>query len=118
MKTKHALTLDDCHKMLAASEAHAKKNNWAVCIAIVDDGGHLLAFSRLDGCAVASVAIAQGKAHSAAIRKRPTKQDEDLIANGRISSITRQQAFHSHVFNDPSQTLHKVLFARMSCGVH
>lgn len=88
MKTKHTLTLDDCHKMLDASEAHARKNNWAVCIAIVDDGGHLLAFSRLDGCAVASVAIAQGKAHSAAIRKRPTKQDEDLIANGRIAALS------------------------------
>jgi glc operon protein GlcG len=88
MKTKHALTLDDCHKMLAASEAHAKKNQWAVCIAIVDDGGHLMVFSRLDGCGVASVAISQGKAHSAAIRKRPTKQDEDLIANGRIAALS------------------------------
>ena len=87
MKTKHTLTLDDCHKMLDASGT-CEKNNWAVCIAIVDDGGHLLAFSRLDGCAVASVAIAQGKAHSAAIRKRPTKQDEDLIANGRIAALS------------------------------
>lgn len=88
MRTKPVLSLDDCHKMLAAAEAHAKKNQWAVCIAIVDDGGHLLTFSRLDGCAVASVAVAQGKAHSAAIRKRPTKNDEEMVNNGRVAALS------------------------------
>lgn len=88
MKTKHYLTLDDCKKILAAAEAEAVKNNWAVCISIVDDGGHLLAFQRLDGCAVASVAISQGKARSAAIRRRPTKNDEDMVNNGRTSALS------------------------------
>ncbi|MEP7154782.1 MAG: heme-binding protein [Betaproteobacteria bacterium] len=88
MKTKHYLTLDDCKKILAASEAEAKKNSWAVCIAIVDDGGHLLGFQRLDGCAPASVAISQGKARSAAIRRRPTKNDEDMVNNGRTSALS------------------------------
>lgn len=88
MKTKHYLTLDDCKKILAAAEAEAAKNNWAVCISIVDDGGHLLAFQRLDGCAVASVAISQGKARSAAIRRRPTKNDEDMVNNGRTSALS------------------------------
>ena len=41
MKTKPYLTLDDARKILAAAEAEARKNNWAVCIAVVDDGGHL-----------------------------------------------------------------------------
>jgi uncharacterized protein GlcG (DUF336 family) len=88
MKTKHYLTLDDCKKILSGSEAHAITNSWAVCIAIVDDGGHLLTFQRLDGCASASVAIAQGKARSAAIRRRPTKADEDMINGGRTSALS------------------------------
>ncbi|MBL8521666.1 MAG: heme-binding protein [Betaproteobacteria bacterium] len=88
MKAKPALTLDDCQRMLAAAEAHAKANQWAVCIAIVDDGGHLLAFERLDGCALVSVAVAQGKARSAAIRKRPTKNDEDMVNNGRFAALS------------------------------
>ncbi len=88
MKTKNYLTADDGRKILAAAEAEAAKNNWAVCIAIVDDGGHLLAFKRLDGCATASVAISQGKAHSAALRRRPTKNDEDMVNNGRFSALS------------------------------
>jgi glc operon protein GlcG len=88
MKTKKYLTLSDVKTILAAAEAEAHKNKWAVCIAVVDDGGHLLGFSRLDGCAIASVAISQGKARSAAIRKRPTKSDEDMVNNGRMSALS------------------------------
>ncbi len=88
MKTKHYLTVEDCKKILAASEAEAAKNDWAVCISIVDDGGHLLTFQRLDRCALASVAISQAKAASAAIRKRPTKNDEEMVNNGRISALS------------------------------
>ncbi len=88
MKTKHYLTVEDCKKILAASEAEAAKNNWAVCISIVDDGGHLLTFQRLDKCALASVAISQAKAASAAIRKRPTKSDEEMVNNGRTSALS------------------------------
>ena len=88
MKTKHYLTVEDCKKILAASEAEAANNNWAVCISIVDDGGHLLTFQRLDKCAVASVAISQAKAASAAIRKRPTKNDEEMVNNGRTSALS------------------------------
>jgi uncharacterized protein GlcG (DUF336 family) len=88
MKTKPILTLADCQTILAAAEAHAIANGWVVCIAIVDDGGHLLTFERLDGCAVASVAIAQSKAHSAAIRKRATKGDEEMVNTGRFSALS------------------------------
>lgn len=88
MKTKHYLTAEDCKTILAACEAEARKNNWAVCIAIVDDGGHLLAFQRLDGCAAASVAISQGKAKSSALRRRPTKADEDMVNGGRVSALS------------------------------
>ena len=88
LKTKHYLTRADCQKILAACEAHAARNNWAVCISIVDDGGHLLSFQRLDACALASVAISQRKAASAAIRKRPTKNDEEMVNNGRTSALS------------------------------
>jgi uncharacterized protein GlcG (DUF336 family) len=88
MKIKHYLTVEDCKKILAACEAEAVKNNWAVCISIVDDGGHLLTFQRLDKCATASVAISQAKAASAAIRKRPTKNDEEMVNNGRTSALS------------------------------
>lgn len=88
MKTKQFLTLEDTQKILAAAEAEATKNNWAVCIAVVDDGGHLLGFLRLDACAPSSVAIAQGKARSAALRRRPTKSDEDMVNNGRVSALS------------------------------
>ena len=88
MKTKQTLTLQDTQKILAAAEAEAKKNNWAVCIAVVDDGGHLLGFLRLDACAPSSVLIAQAKAYSAALRRRPTKSDEDMVNNGRFSALS------------------------------
>lgn len=88
MKTKSYLTADDVKKILAAAELHAKHQGWAVCISVVDDGGHLLGFLRLDGCAVSSVAISQGKATSAAIRKRATKGDEEMVNNGRVSFLS------------------------------
>jgi glc operon protein GlcG len=87
MKTKACLTLDDINKILAASAAHANQNGWAVCISVVDDGGHLQGFLRLDGAAVASVAISQGKATSAAIRKRKTKLDEDMVKD-RLAALS------------------------------
>lgn len=88
MKTKKYLTLEDVKKIAAAAETEARKNKWAVCIAIVDDGGHLLWFQRLDTCAPASVAISQGKAFSAAVRRRATKGDEDMVNNGRVSALS------------------------------
>lgn len=88
MRTKHYLTEADGQKILAAAMAYAHENKWAVCIAVVDDGGHLLTFQRLDGAALSSVAIAQGKAKSAAIRRRATKGDEEMVNNGRISALS------------------------------
>ncbi len=88
MKTKQTLTTEDVKKILAAAEAYALTSKWAVCICVVDDGGHMLGFLRLDGCGIASIAIAEGKARSAAIRKRATKLDEDMIANGRVAALS------------------------------
>ena len=88
MKTKSMLTLDDVKKIAAASEAEALQNNWAVTIAIVDDGGHLLWLQRLDGAAALSAHIAPAKAHTAALGRRESKVYEDIINGGRTAFLT------------------------------
>ena len=88
MKTKHYLTHEDVKTILAAAEVCAMDNQWAVCISVADDGGHLLGFLRLDGSAPASVEISQGKAYSAAVRRRATKGDEEMVNNGRVSALS------------------------------
>jgi glc operon protein GlcG len=72
-------------KALAAAEAEAKKNNWAVAIAVVDTGGKLTGFTRLDNVQNASVDIAIGKAVTANNFKRPTKALQDGIAQGGVN---------------------------------
>jgi glc operon protein GlcG len=88
MKTKPALTLDDARTIAAAAEAEALKNSWAVCIAIVDDGGHLLWLQRLDGAAPISAEIAPAKARTAALGRRESKAYEDMINGGRTSFLS------------------------------
>lgn len=88
MKTKHVLELADIKSIAAAAEAEALKNNWAVTIAIVDDGGHLLHLSRLDGAAAMSAHIAPAKAHTAALARKETKVYEDIINNGRTAFLS------------------------------
>ena len=87
MKSRPMLTLDDCRKISAAAEAEAKKNNWNVTIAIVDDGGHVLLLTRMDGTAPVTAEIATQKSRSAAIARRSTKVTEDRIAAGRIALL-------------------------------
>jgi uncharacterized protein GlcG (DUF336 family) len=88
MKTKPTLALEDVRRMAAAAEAEALANAWAVTIAIVDDGGHLLWLQRLDGAAPISVQIAPAKAHTAALGRRESKVYEDMINQGRVSFLS------------------------------
>ena len=88
MKTKAVLELSDLKAIAAAAEAEALRNQWAVTIAIVDDGGHLLWLQRLDGAAPISAHIAPAKAHTAATGRRETKVYEDIINGGRYSFLT------------------------------
>jgi glc operon protein GlcG len=88
MKTKSVLEAADVKTILAACEAEAQKNNWAVTIAVVDDGGHLLALQRLDGVAAISAHIAPAKAHTAALGRRESKIYEDIINQGRMSFLS------------------------------
>ncbi len=88
MKTKPVLTLEDVKKIAAAAEAHALANNWAVAIAVVDDGGHLLWLQRLDGAIPLAAQVAQAKANTAALGRRETKVYEDMINGGRYSFLS------------------------------
>ncbi len=88
MKTKLTLTVDDARAIAAAAEAEANKNNWAVTLAVVDDGGHLMWLQRLDGAAPVSAEIAPAKARTAALGRRESKVYEDMINGGRISFLS------------------------------
>lgn len=88
MQSKPFLSLADVKKIAAAAEAEALANNWAVTIAIVDDGAHLLWLQRLDGAAPISSHIAPSKAKTAALGRRESKIYEDLINNGRVSFLS------------------------------
>ena len=79
MKTRSMLTLEDCKKISAAAEAEAKKNNWNVCVAILDDGGHLLHLVRMDGASPANARIAVEKGRTAADSRRSTAAWQERI---------------------------------------
>jgi uncharacterized protein GlcG (DUF336 family) len=79
MRNKLCLTSEDTHKAMAAARAEAERNKWSVAIAIVDDGGYLLHFDRMDGVGALSAEVAIGKARTAAMTKRPSKFFEDRV---------------------------------------
>jgi glc operon protein GlcG len=79
MRTKPCLTSTDVKKMLDACEAEAAKNKWGVAIAVVDDAGFLLGFTRMDGVQAISAEVAVGKARTSAMTKRPSKFFEDRV---------------------------------------
>ena len=88
MKNKAFLELADAKLIAAAAEAEALKNQWAVTIAIVDDGGHLLSLQRLDGAPPISAHIAPAKAHTSALGRRESKSYEDVINQGRTPFLS------------------------------
>ena len=76
------IPLAEAKRVLIAAQAEAVRNNWNVAIAIVDSGGHLVAFERMDSTQHGSVAVAQEKARSAAAYRRPSKAFQDSLAKG------------------------------------
>jgi glc operon protein GlcG len=88
MKTKAFLEAADVKAILAGAEAEAVKNNWAVTIAVVDDGGHMLGMLRLDGAPAVSSHIGPAKANTAALGRRESKVYEDIINAGRTSFLS------------------------------
>jgi glc operon protein GlcG len=88
MKTKSVLTQADVTQILAAARAEAQTNGWAVAIAVTDDGGHLLGFERLDGCAPIGSYIAIEKARTSALGRRESKVYEEMVNGGRTGFAT------------------------------
>jgi glc operon protein GlcG len=88
MLTRPFLVLDDVNRMAAAAIAEATRNRWAVTLAIVDDGGHLLWLQRLDGAPPISAHIAPAKARTAALGRRESRVYEETINQGRTAFLS------------------------------
>jgi glc operon protein GlcG len=88
MKNTYFLESADVKAMAAAAEAEAQRNGWAVSIAIVDAGGHLLWLQRLDGAAPISAQIAPAKANTAAVGRRESRVYEEIINGGRTAFLS------------------------------
>jgi len=84
---KKSLSLEDARKAAAVAVAEAKKNSWKMAIAVVDDGGHLIYFERIDDTQIGSIDVSIGKARTALAFKRPTKALEDAINAGQNAAI-------------------------------
>jgi glc operon protein GlcG len=79
MRDKPCLTAADVETAIAACKAKAQENKWSVSIAVLDDGGYLLGFLRMDGAPPVSAEVSIGKAHTSAMTKRPSKFFEDRV---------------------------------------
>ena len=87
LPTKRVLTLDAARKVAAAAEAEARKNNWNIAIAVVDDGGQLLLFHRLDGAKLVAIDIAMRKARTAVFFQQETKGLEEEVTKGGRTAL-------------------------------
>jgi glc operon protein GlcG len=88
MKQKYVLTLPAAKKIALAAEKMANEKKWTVAIAILDDGGHLILFHRLDGTQFGSCEIAILKARTAISLKRPSKEVQDAVAKGKTGMLS------------------------------
>src|ERR671926_1650500 len=91
---KKTLTIEGAKKVIAGAVAYAKKNNApGGVVAVVDEGGNLMALERLDGTFAAGANISIGKARTAVLFKKPTKAFEEIIKNGRTAMVALPDAF-------------------------
>jgi uncharacterized protein GlcG (DUF336 family) len=88
MISKPVMTSEDALQILQAAQNEARRQAWAVSIAVCDDGGHLLAFVRLPGANIASATISQAKARTAAHMRRETQGIEDMVNEGRFAFLS------------------------------
>lgn len=84
---KKVMTLEAADRIAAAAEAEAKRRKATVVIVVVDDAGYPLVLKRLDDTQVASVEVGIGKARTAAIYRRPSRELEEQIKDGRLASL-------------------------------
>lgn len=87
MRQKNVLSLDDAKRLLEVAEKEAIRNGWEVVIAILDDGGHLIALHRMDGARPGNPDVAIRKARTSAMTERSSKVWEDWILKGRTSLL-------------------------------
>lgn len=88
MKSKQTLESSDLARIATAAAAEAQRQGWPVAIAIVDDGGHLLHFHRLDGAAPMTAETSIAKARASALGRRDSKGYEDMINQGRTAFLS------------------------------
>ena len=77
-----SINLDTAKKVAASAITEARKNNWTMAVAILDTGGHLVYFEKMDGTQTGSANVAISKGRSAVLFKRPTKAFQDMVAAG------------------------------------
>ena len=87
LTTRRTLTLEAARRVAAAAEAEAKRNNWPVSIAVLDDAGHLVVFHRMDGAKLVAIDIAVRKARTAVYFQGPTKALEEEVSGGRTALL-------------------------------
>jgi uncharacterized protein GlcG (DUF336 family) len=93
LPTKRVVTLDAARKVAAAAEAEARKNNWNVSIAVVDDAGHLVLFERMDGAKLVAIDIAIRKARTAVYFQGETKGLEEEVTKGGRTALLPIEGF-------------------------
>ena len=93
LPTKRVLTLESAKRMAAAAEAEARKNNWNVSIAVVDDGGQLLMFQRMDNAKLVAIDIAIRKAKTAVYFQGETKGLEEEVTKGGRTALLPIEGF-------------------------
>ncbi len=82
------ITFDRAQSVVTAAMAEAKKHNWKMNVTVVDSGNNLVAFGRMDGAQLASIAISEHKAHTAAAYRRDTKLFENGMQGGLVYQLT------------------------------
>lgn len=87
LPVRKTLTLEAARRIASAAEAEAKRHNWAVSIAVLDEAGHLVVFHRMDGAKLVSIDIATRKARTAVYFKQPTRALEEEVAGGRTALL-------------------------------
>lgn len=87
LPTKRVLTMEAATRAANAAEAEARRNNWAVSIAVLDDAGHLIVFRRMDGAKLVATDIAIRKARTAVYFQGETKALEAEVAGGRTALL-------------------------------
>ncbi len=93
LPTKRVLTLAAARTVAAAAEAEARRNNWNVTIAVVDDAGHLVLFQRMDNAKLVAIDIAMRKARTAVYFQGPTKALEEEVTKGGRTALLPIEGF-------------------------